>query len=59
VVENIRVSGKVKQHVLCYLGKHKSVRIAHRYWKKQAETATDAAGKKKAREMIQKLEQYL
>lgn len=53
-----RVSGKVKQKVLCYLGSHKTVASAHRYWKKQAETA-DTAGKSKAREMIQKLEPFL
>jgi hypothetical protein len=59
LVESIRVGDKVRQRVLVYLGKFKTAAAAHRYWKKQAETATDAAGKKKAREMVSKLEPFL
>ena len=54
-----RVSGKVKQQVLCYLGKHKTVAAAYRYWQRQAKTATDVTGKSKAREMIQKLKPFI
>ncbi len=59
VVQNVRVGDRVRQRVLCYLGRHKTVASAQRYWKKQADKATDSAAKKQAREMIEKLEQYL
>jgi hypothetical protein len=54
-----RVGNRVRQRVLCYLGKHATVKAALRYWKRQADTATDTAGKRKASRMVQKLKTFL
>lgn len=59
LVESYRVDGKIHQRVLAYLGRHSTVRGAHRYWKQQVTAGEDAATRKHAREMVKKLEAYL
>jgi hypothetical protein len=51
-----KVDGRVKQRVLLYLGRHKSVAAAYKYWLSQR----DKKGMKtQAAKMIRKLKPFL
>ena len=58
LVEGVRKDGKVRQRVICYLGRHSTVKSALAYWTRQqkAENSTD---RKHARSMVAKLTPYL
>ena len=58
LVESRWEDGRPRQKVLVYLGQCETVEQAYAHWKKQLSKATDTAGKKQAREMIKKLEEY-
>ena len=59
LVDGVREGDKVRQRVLVYLGKHKTVRGAHAYWQKQAEAGENATTRRRAREKAKKLQQYM
>lgn len=59
LVESYRADGKMHQRVLAYLGRHETVKAAYNHWQEQAKTGNDAADRKHARMMIQKLKPYL
>jgi hypothetical protein len=56
LVHSIRVDGRPRQKVLAYLGRHKTVRAAYAYWKRQSKKP----GKKThSLKMMKQLEPYL
>jgi hypothetical protein len=57
--ESFWADGKPRQRVLAYLGQYKTVMGAHAYWCKQVNAGQDAAARKHARKMVQKLAEYL
>jgi hypothetical protein len=59
LVEGVREGNKTYQKVIAYLGVHETVEAARDYWLKLAKTAPDAADRKRARAMANKLEPYL
>jgi hypothetical protein len=59
LVQNVRDGNKTYQKVIAYLGVHRTVKAARDYWLKLAKTAPDAADRKRARAMANKLEPYL
>ena len=58
LVEGVREGDKVRQKVVGYLGHHKTVKAAVRYWSNQARKK-DPATKRKAVKMLKKLKPYL
>jgi hypothetical protein len=56
LVECIRVNGRVRQRILCYLGKFTTVQDAHDHWLQQSKIA---GRKRHATQMVKKLALYL
>jgi hypothetical protein len=57
--ESFWENGKPRQRVLCYLGKHSTVKAAFGYWQEQAKATKGVEERKHAREMVKKLKQYV
>ena len=57
--EGIREGAKVRQVTIAYLGQHKTVKAAYRYWSAQFHKAENASDRKQAKAMLNKLEPYL